>query len=329
MRQATNLFCVINILWLLTAERASTGAVSDLRCSQPVADLGEIRAGPGLDHKFTLTNGGDQTLEILEVNRGCGCLAARLSKRGLKPGEQLTLFMEIRTLGHGNGPHSWTAQVRYRQGEAIRELPLAIKAMVKNEVIVQPAVLALHVETVLRQEVVVTDTRAGPFTVKHVQCTGPSKVSVDRVDAGKHKITVEVQAKNLRAGRSEEILNIYTSDPDYAHLQVPVTLTKAERSPVLVTPERVEIHVPAGQKMASTLVRLRSRGSDGIEIRTVTWGPGIDKCIWAKGPDLGATLKIQVDALRLNEDAIDSHVRIDFGQPKGEVLVIPVSIKKD
>src|SRR5207244_154025 len=134
---------------------------------------------------FTLINAGREPMQILEVNRGCGCLAPRLDKRLLEPGDKATLHMEVRTLGHPDGPHIWTAAVRYRTGDSVKEVPLALRACVKNDVTVQPAVCAMIVETMLRQEITLTDLRKSPLTVTLAETTSPAiKVQTKTLEGG-------------------------------------------------------------------------------------------------------------------------------------------------
>src|SRR5262245_12621183 len=122
MRQNGSLLLAAASMLLGTAE-----ADAQLHFSKPVVDLGEIRSGPTRQHSFSFTNEGSRPLEILEVNRSCGCLAPRLDKRRLEPGESGNLRMEIRTLGQPDGPHAWTAQIRYRDGSILHEAELSIK----------------------------------------------------------------------------------------------------------------------------------------------------------------------------------------------------------
>ncbi|MBI3407640.1 MAG: DUF1573 domain-containing protein [Planctomycetes bacterium] len=324
MRRYGALFFALGWLFLGMAE-----ARAQLRFAEPVANLGEIRGGPTLQHSFAFTNSGSLPIEIIEVDRSCGCLAPRLDKRRLSPGEKGNLRMDIRTLGQPNGPHAWTAQVRYREDGKIQETPIAIKAVVKNEITVQPPALAFFVENTLRQEVIVADTGVNPFAIKQIHCSGPAKLTLKKLEAGKHQIIIEVRAADLAPGSAHEILNIYTDDPVYAQLEVPVTMTRIPRSAVLVSPEKVEVQIDKGQKSASTLVRLRPRGEESISINKVTWGDEITRCDWAKGPDQSATLKIRVEAAKAPDGVSQSHVRVDLSEPPGEMVLIPVSIRKE
>src|SRR5437764_4825405 len=184
-----------------------------LRCVPPAADLGEIRGGPARQHRFELVNDGNAPIEILEVQRGCGCLEPRLDRQTLPPGAKAILLVELRTAGQSNGPRSWNLRIRYRDGEAMREELLVIAATIRNEVTVEPPLLALHVQDVLRQEVVVTDLRSPPLKVTSVQATSPALRAVVQGQAGGvTKILLEATGSALTDGRQDAMLNIYTDD---------------------------------------------------------------------------------------------------------------------
>ncbi|MFC1855383.1 DUF1573 domain-containing protein [Thermodesulfobacteriota bacterium] len=51
-------------------------------------DFGEVEQHKSMKHIFILENKGDEDLEIKEVKPGCGCTAALLSSKIIKPGEK-------------------------------------------------------------------------------------------------------------------------------------------------------------------------------------------------------------------------------------------------
>jgi hypothetical protein len=302
----------------------ATLARAELEIATPVVNLGEIRGGMPLDVSFSFRNGGARRIEILEVNRDCNCLTPRLAKRLLEPGEGTRLEMALRTLGHPDGQHAWTASVRYREGDTVREIPLGVRARVINEVTVQPAVCALFVEKTLRQEVTLTDVRKPPLTVTRAETTTRAiKVETKALGGGVTKITLEAAGAGLAPGRHDEMLSIYTSDPNYSQLQVPVTLVRLSESSVLVTPAEVHLVADPGQSISSTLIRLRPRGDQAVVIDKVVADDPAVACTWAAGPGTHATLKIQVTATH----SLDTAVRVHLLQPVQETLTIPVRIR--
>jgi hypothetical protein len=300
-------------------------AQAELRVAEPTVNLGEIRGGAPLQVNFTLVNTGPEAVDIVEVNRGCGCLAPRLDKRLLGAGEKTRLQMEVRTLGHPNGPHTWTAAIRYRTAEGIREVPLALRAVVKNDVTVQPAVCALFVETTIRQEITLADLRMPPLKVTSAESTSHHiKVTTKNEGDGVTKIVLEASAAGLDPGRHDEILSIYTNDPLYGRLEVPVTLTRAASSAVLVSPDHVDLVAAPGEAVPSTLIRLRPRGDRAVLVEKAAADDPAVTCTWAAGPGNHATLKIQVTA----PAALQTTVRVTLGEPLRETVAIPVRIRR-
>ena len=302
---------------------ATASVQAELRVTESVVQLGEVRGGAPVKASFALYNAGQETIEIVEVNRGCGCLAPRLEKRLLEPGEKTNLFLDFRAFGQPNGPHTWNATVRYKAGQSLRDAPLAVRATVKNEVTVQPHVLALFVENALRHEVTLTDVRQPPLAVTLVETTSRViKVQTKTEGGGVTKIILEASGAGIEPGRYDEMLNIYTTDPLYGHLQVPVTLTRAPKTAVLATPDRVVLTLEGGRP-ASALVRLRPRGEKPVVVERVEAEDPAVACTWAAGPGTGATLRLEVRSAR----ALTTTVRVHLTGPLQETLVIPVRVE--
>jgi hypothetical protein len=312
------------ILTALLTLCLAAGARADLETTIPILNLGDIRGGMPLQVSFSLINRGDAAITILEIKRGCDCLTPQLDKRLLQAGDKTRLSMAVRTIGHTEGPHSWTASVRYRMGDSERELPLAIRAAIKNDVTVLPAACALFVERTLTQEVTLTDRRQPPLTVTRAQTALRGiKVEVKAQAHGTTKIILEASAAGLAPGRYSDVLSIYTNDPMYPHLQVPITLTRLSDKAVTAAPEDVQLIANAGEAIPSALVRLRARDDQTVVIEKVTADDPSVTCTWAAGPGTCATLRIRVNATR----SLETIVRVQLREPVWETLTIPIQIK--
>jgi hypothetical protein len=314
------------IVLLLIVSRLSDRAWADLRCTPTSADLGEIRGGTPAQHRFTLVNDGRAPIDIVEVERGCGCMQVRLDRQTLRPGEKVSLLVELRTSGQPNGPRSWNLRVRYRDGDSLREALLVIGATIRNDVTVEPPILAMHVKDTLRQTVVVTDYRSPPLKVTVVRATSPAvHATVQSAKDGVTRLLLEVAASALAGDRQDAILNIYTDDPAYSPLQLPITLTRAGNAAITVTPPQVEAHVSLEQPVASALVRLRRADGLPVAITAVDADDVGVTCTWAAGPGTQATVKVQIDARRLGDRSERRTVRIRAAEQVG---VIPVMIDR-
>src|SRR5262249_47347034 len=153
------------------------------------------------------------------------------------------------------------------------------------------------------QDVVLTDLRSNPLTLTHLAVSSPhlsARVTEHGRNALGHwtcKIRLDVAA-DCPEGRHVEALAIYTSDPDYRELRVPITLVKRRRPRLTATPGRVELRREPGQAAAARLVRLADRQGERVVIEAVTADDPALTCSWAAGPENCATVKMQVERAR-------------------------------
>jgi hypothetical protein len=320
------LFCAM-LLAIGVFSLAVDRAAAAVRCVPPAVDLGEIRGGPARMHRFELVNDGPNLVQILDLERGCGCLEPQLDRKLLKPGEKATLNLALRTAGQPNGPRSWNLRIRYRDGDVPREELLVVSATIRNEVTVRPSILALQVREVLRQEIVVSDLRSPPLKVTAVHASSPAiRATVQSSAAGVTRLQLEVTASAMPADRQDALVSVYTDDPLYSPLELPIALTRAGKVTVTATPAEVHALVSAAQPTSATLVRLRPADGRRVAVESVdTDDPGIT-CTWAAGPGSGATLKVQVDRRRLGDRHEARTVRVRLAEPVEEMLTIPVVI---
>ena len=297
-------------------------ARAELRVTTPEVDLGVIRGGQKIAHRFELANDGAESIEILDLQRGCGCLAPRLDQRVIPAGGKTSLAVELRTLGQSDGPHAWNLQVQYRIGQETKTLPLTLRGTVKNDITVQPAILGLHVTKTVEQEITLTDFRATPLRVIDAEARGAG-VRVAKIErAGKTtKVLVSADAALLAPGRHEGRLTITTDDLDYGQLQVPIVVTKAMAHAVRATPEQVVLRF-AGSTSASALVRLRAPDDQKVNIAKIEPSDPALVCTWAQGPGNDATLKVQARTVLSSP----SHIEVHLAAPAKDVLTIPVIV---
>jgi hypothetical protein len=307
----------------------SAPAYAELRFTTTEAKLGDIRGGTALTHVFPFFNNGAEPVHVLEARASCGCLQPRLEKLEYAAGEEGKLWMAVRTLGQAGGTHTWTAHVRYRAGGEIREAALRVSANIINEVTVQPAALTLVAEGALGQDIVLTDTRSAPLAIREVRASFPHLlvrvVSQQQNDRGHLVGRIHVAASSeCPAGRHEAIVSIYTQDPMYPQLQVPVTLVKQAARAVSVKPASLVFH-DTGQAIASRLVRISAADQQAVVIESVSTDHPALACTWAPGPGPDATVKVQVHRGKLGSEQ-ESVVHIHLRSPQRQVLTVPVSI---
>jgi hypothetical protein len=306
-----------------------TEARAGLRFEQTTVRVGEVRSGAALAEEFRFRNDGPGDVELLEARPSCGCLRPTLSRRLLHPGDAGAVRLEVNTLTQAAGPHAWQLHLRYRQGDAVEEEILQVAASVVPELTVQPAALTLFTDRALSQEVVLTDLRARPLEGIELRTSaaGLRASLMERArDAVGHpvfRIRLDVAA-DYPEGRYEEALDIYTGDPLYRHLQVPVTVVRQPHQRLAALPAEVTVRAAPGQPVPSQLVRVRDARGEPVVVEAVTADDPAVQCRWASGPDNFATVRVQIDGARLGGTGLQTAVHIRTSAPVPETITVPV-----
>jgi hypothetical protein len=309
---------------------AGATARAELRFAQPTADLGEVKSGPRLSQRFSFVNAGPDPVDILDLRTTCGCLKPQLTQRTYPPGEQGTLLLEVNTLSQPPGEHDWPLQVMYRLGTDVKETTLHLKARLVTEVSVQPAAMTIFAGSGLTHEMTVTDSRPKPFTVTAVQTTSP-QLRADLAEAGRDaqgRWTRRIQlvlADDFPQGRHEATVSIFTDDPAYRELLVPVTIVKRPRQSVLAQPAEVTLTAVAGQPLPSRIVQVHAGDDRPVVVERVTADDDALRCQWVQGPGNRATVKVSADRQRMAGRVLKSAIHIHVRQPVRETVTIPVS----
>ncbi|MFL5330355.1 MAG: DUF1573 domain-containing protein [Gemmataceae bacterium] len=200
-------------------------ATPPLQAERPTIDRGEVRIGPALVERFTLTNRGTLPLTITNVETSCGCLAPKLDRRELSPGASAILSVEINTLSQPAGPIGWPVRVTYKSGENTETLEVILRAQLISEVRVEPAAAVFRIRNPRSVTLTVTDTRSKPFKIIAVGASSPQIIAeLLPGDGTVRQIKVTASPDGPPSTRSE-IVWITTDDPLYPQIRVPVTLT--------------------------------------------------------------------------------------------------------
>jgi hypothetical protein len=308
-----------------------TCASAELHFTQPTVDAGETKCGAPLAHEFAFRSTGPEPVEIVEIQASCGCLKPQLEQRFYKTGEGSKLRIEVNTLTQAAGPHSWRTLVRFREGSESHEIALVLTATLVAEIMVQPAEMVIFADHAVSHELRVTDSRANPFTIKAVQSTSPKlrlRLAEEKRNAdGGLTRTIRLDvAEDFPEGRHEETVEIFTDDPLYRDLKVPVRIVKRCRQRFTAMPAEVSLTAPRGQPIPSKIVLIRGSEDGSIEIERLTPSNPAIGCTWAHGPGANATLRITVDRTCLTGDGLRGNVQVQISKPVAGTLTIPVSV---
>jgi len=322
---------VLIAVWLFAA--VSAGSLrAELVFSEPVAEVGEVRAGAPLVRQLAFVNRGPGQVEITGLRASCGCLKPHLEQHKYQSGEHGVIELEVNTLSQAPGPHEWQVHVTYKLADITNEVLLRLRARVITEVTVEPAALTFFADKALAHDILLTDLRPHPLSITEVRTSSPhlkSQVVDAYCDDAGHQVRKMrlVVASDYPEGRHDEILGIYTDDPSYRELKVPVTVIKQGRQRLVATPDEVRLEAPRGQPIPSRIVLLRDRQDQQVEIESINADHPAIKCQWAKGPGVMSTVKVQIDYRQLTAETLQSAVHIHCSKPLPLTMTIPVDMK--
>jgi hypothetical protein len=330
MRSAT----LVLMLGLIGAE-----ARGGIHFHQPTVDIGEVKSGVPLTHRFAFVIDGPEPVEILEARASCGCMVPRLEKRVFQPGESSVLTVEVNTLNQSGGPQTYRIQVFCQptasgvasapRGPTL-EIPLQLTARIVTEITVRPAALTIFAKNGIGHEIVLTDLRVRPLSIIEVRTSSPnlkSQVTETLTDEAGHqarKIHLEVTG-DFPEGRHDETLAIYTDDPTYREVKVPVTIIKQPNQRLVTMPSQVELLAPPGQPIPSRIVLVRDQENQEVVIEKVDTDHPAIQCRWAQGPGVMATVKITADQARLMSRSVQATVRIHLSKPYNATITVPLT----
>src|SRR5207247_7973875 len=108
-----------------------------------------------------------------------------------------------------------------------------------------------------------------------------------------HRVALEV-TDQLPEGKHEVVLSIFTDDPIYRELRVPVTVVKRSRQSVRAAPATVDLVIPRGQPAPSRIVLLQAEGDEEVEVERIGPDAPVRRGAWTKGRGRLAGLKTRV-----------------------------------
>jgi hypothetical protein len=175
-----------------------------------------------------------------------------------------------------------------------------------------------------------SDLRPKPLAILDVRASSGKllpRVGEPTRDAKGHtnwRIRLAV-ADDYPDGRYEEMLDVYTDDPRYRDIRVPVTVIKRAQQRFAATPSEVVLVAPEGQPFPSRMVLIRDDQGQPVHIDQVLCNDPAITGQWTQGPGAMATLRIRADRSLISGETFRSAVHVQIDQPVRETLTIPVT----
>jgi hypothetical protein len=117
---------------------------------------------------------------------------------------------------------------------------------------------------------------------------------------------------------------LYTDDPAYQELRVPVRVLKRAAGGVTATPSDVAVRFAAGQPEVSALVQLRTSDGKLVRVQSAESDHAGVTLKWSPGPATVAAIRVSVGGTAPTQ-AGTTRVKVTFAEPAGQELIIPVS----
>lgn len=313
------------LLMLICASQAR----ADLFFPKNDVQLGERRCGVPLEHRFELWNNGRSPLKIISVRGSCGCIQPVLTKKIYAPGDKGEILLRVRTLGQPAGARKWQMDVVYQIENETYHRFVLLHANLIREIQVRPANLLIQAKKRIRHEIVITDVRdAKPFPLTKMVTSNShlkaKSLGVKNNSEGHPVQVVElIVEETFPEGRHEVTLSIYSDDPLYRELVVPVTVVRESKKQVTANPSSVSITGSADRPLPSRIVLLRGSDDKPVEVDRVECQHPSLKCRWAKGPGKMSTLRILIDQKSPSLSDFDSSVHVHL-KKRDKPVVIPV-----
>jgi hypothetical protein len=315
------------ILFLALAATQSGGPLAG---PSSTVNLGTVRGGPMIATTVRVTNRGDAALTIIGSRTTCGCVVSKPPAGPIAAGASADVAVEIATLTQPDGLNRWTIGLRYQMaGEAqVREWDHRIEATLVREVGLSPAAVTLIGSGAsLAHEVTLTDRRPSPLVLKLIHASSPrirAGVARDWTKTGAGwELTVRVGIGECPPGRHDEFVTLYTDDPDYREIKIPVNVTKKSAQRVTATP--TEVRFLADSKPNNALVLLRDRDGQAVEIERADSDNSAIRCRWAEGAYPAAAMRVLVTPGAT--PPISATIRVQIRAPEPATVLVPVTFK--
>lgn len=216
-------------------------------CEDPVFDFGEVLNDQPVNHAFRLKNRGPDTVRILNVRAGCGCMTAQASANSIAAGETAEIIV-VMDLKARKGPQRKAVYVE-TDSTVTSRVRLEIRGTAVPEVDVEPA--GVHFGTVARTGVVEREVMISGRSNTLVHVTGVENRSsmfsaaVEAVEEG-HRYRIRIQCMEPRAtGSWTTTLQVQTDHPVVRTIGIPLGVFVAGEV-VAVPPTLYLVSTPGG-----------------------------------------------------------------------------------
>ena len=237
-----------------------------IQFAETIFDFGKVSGGEVVKHDFVFTNVGTASLEIKDIQVGCGCTTAGNWDRQVEPGKAGVIPLQFNATGF-SGTVTKSATVTCNDpGQS--NVVLYLKSMVWNPFDVMPSTTVFNVTTETQTNetriVRIVSNLEEPVELSDLQCTnGSLQAELKSVRPGK-EFELRITAVPPFTSNTMATVNVKTSSPRKPLLNVGAFLLV--QPSVIVAPNQIEL--PSGLLAAglSTSVKILNKGTNSLAL---------------------------------------------------------------
>lgn len=218
-----------------------------LAFEQHLVDLGPVTPSEEVFAHFDFTNRSDRIVTIRKLDPSCGCLQPEMKRWVYYPGQSGHFILRVQTANQAAGPKEYQVKVKYEDPEPQETTVVFRVQLPENQVFIRPRSLIvtnLGASTPTVRDVIITDRRKEPLTIQRVDCTrsgivslSPVTTALDEQGHTQHRFQVTIPG-DLPEGHVEAMIRVWTHDPKYQTLRVPLRIHTDRSVPVAIHPKK-------------------------------------------------------------------------------------------
>lgn len=201
---------------------ANAFATPEIYCEQPLWDFGVVTDAASLTNRFLISNRGDSSLLITEVDSSCGCTVASLTDKQLAPNESVPLTVIFNPKNRSGKQHK-TLRIHSNDPQTpVYDLQLA--GHVNPSVVCMPPAIIFIIgssEGLVERTLTLTYDRPVEIKSIDIESEAITAKSVSEGRAKSHVIKVRIDPQQF-SGRFRSALTVTTDHPVVPQKNIPV-----------------------------------------------------------------------------------------------------------
>lgn len=318
--------------WIAFGADSSPTAVPDqprgptISFESTVFDFGKINSGESVTHSFVFTNTGNQVLEILRVQPGCGCTTAGTWDKRVEPGAKGSIPLQFNSTGF-SGRVSKSATVHCNDS-AHSNVVLQLTGTIWKPIEVTPSLAMFSFseegQTQQTKTLRIVNNLEESVELSDLVCTNASfKVALETVSPGKEFSLNITAVPPFRPGSTVAQIQLKTSSSKTPSLQV---TTYAVVQPVVaVSPEQLWIPSDGLNSPLKSTVVIRNSSKEALSLSAPKISvPGVE--VQFREVEPGHLFNLDVifpKGFRL-EPGQPAQITVQSSHPRFPILRIPV-----